>query len=206
MARPDPEHERKRLADLYAGMSHGELDSIAEDAKDLTDQARQVLQTERDRRELAPHVDQSGGDAEDAIAWEDLVVVKQFRDLPEALLAKGSLESAGIEAVLGDDNMVRMDWFFSNLVGGIKLCVRPEDADAAFDLLGQPMLQDLEIDGVGTYQQPSCPQCQSLDVSYETLNKPLAYTSAWIGVPIPIPRKRWKCHSCGSKWQESATE
>jgi len=107
---------------------------------------------------------------------------------------------------LADDNMVRMDWFYSNLVGGVKLCVRPNDADVASDLLGQSMLQDFEVEGVGTYQQPACPQCQSLEVSYEALNKPVAYTSAWIGVPIPVPRRRWKCHSCGSEWQEQGAE
>lgn len=206
MDRSDPEEERKRLVDLYAAMSDGELESIAQDAHELTDIARQALQEERDRRRLDSPIDEGGAGANNEAAWEDLVVLKQFRDLPEALLAKGSLESAGIEAFLGDDNMVRMDWFISNLVGGIKLCVRPEDADAAFELLGQPMLQDFEVEGVGTYQQPACPQCQSLDVSYETLNKPVAYTSAWIGVPIPVPRTRWKCHSCGSEWQEPADE
>jgi hypothetical protein len=206
MDRSDPEQERKRLVDLYAAMSDGELESIAQEAHELTDIARQALQEERDRRRLDSPIDESGAAASNEAAWEDLVVLKQFRDLPEALLAKGSLESAGIEVFLGDDNMVRMDWFISNLVGGIKLCVRPGDADAAFELLGQPTLQDFEIDGVGTYQQPDCPQCQSLDVSYESLNKPIAYTSAWIGVPIPVPRKRWKCHSCGSEWQEPAGE
>ena len=39
------------------------------------------------------------------------VTIRAFRDLPEALLAKGSLESAGIDCFLVDDNMVRLDWF-----------------------------------------------------------------------------------------------
>jgi hypothetical protein len=51
----------------------------------------------------------------------DLLTLRKFRDLPEALLAKGALESAGIESQLVDDNMIRMDWFISNLLGGIKL-------------------------------------------------------------------------------------
>ena len=76
------------------------------------------------------------------VEWEDLVILRQFRDLPEALLAKGSLASAGIESFLADDNMVRMDWFISNLVGGIKLCVRPEDAEAALEMLEQPIPAD----------------------------------------------------------------
>jgi hypothetical protein len=207
MDRSDPEQERKRLVDLYAAMSDGELESIAQEAHELTDIARQALQEERDRRQAEdPADDGISKPLEDEADWEDTVVIKQFRDLPEALLAKGALDSAGLESFLADDNMVRMDWFYSNLVGGVKLCVRPNDADVASDLLGQPMLQDFEVEGVGTYQQPACPQCQSLDVSCEALNKPVAYTSAWIGVPIPVPRRRWKCHSCGSEWQEQGAE
>ena len=207
MDRSDPEQERKRLVDLYAAMSDGELESIAQEAHELTDIARQALQEERNRRQAEdPPDDGISKQPENEADWEDMVVIKQFRDLPEALLAKGALDSAGLESFLADDNMVRMDWFYSNLVGGVKLCVRPNDADVASDLLGQPMLQDFEVEGVGTYQQPACPQCQSLEVSYEALNKPVAYTSAWIGVPIPVPRRRWKCHSCGSEWQEPAGE
>lgn len=207
MDRSHPEQERKRLVDLYAAMSDSELESIAQEAHELTDIARQALQEERDRRQAEdPADDGISKPLEDEADWEDTVVIKQFRDLPEALLAKGALDSAGLESFLADDNMVRMDWFYSNLVGGVKLCVRPNDADVASDLLGQPMLQDFEVEGVGTYQQPACPQCQSLDVSCEALNKPVAYTSAWIGVPIPVPRRRWKCHSCGSEWQEQGAE
>lgn len=206
MNNSDPDQERQRLAGLYASMSDGELDAIAQDSADLTDVARQALAEERSRRHTAPAIVEEAQPADEHITWEDLVVVKQFRDLPEALLAKGSLESAGIECFFGDDNMVRMDWFISNLVGGIKLCVRPEDADAAVELLNQPIPDDFDVDGVGPFQQPACPECQSLDVSYETLHKPVAYTSAWIGVPIPVPRKRWRCNSCHAEWQDEAGE
>jgi len=36
---------------------------------------------------------------------------------------------------LGDDNLIRMDWLWSNLLGGIKLRVRQEDAVGASRLL-----------------------------------------------------------------------
>ena len=65
----------------------------------------------------------------------DLLTIRQFRDLPEALLAKSVLDSAGIECFLGDDNLIRMDWLWSNLLGGIKLRVRQEDAIVASRLL-----------------------------------------------------------------------
>lgn len=202
MDKLDHERERTRLAALYASMSDGELESIAQDSASLTDVGLQALQEERNRRHFAALPEQSKS-GEDAVEWEDLVILKQFRDLPEALLAKGSLASAGIESFLADDNMVRMDWFISNLVGGIKLCVRPEDAETALEMLEQPIPPDFDVDGTGAYQQPACPACQSLDVSFEALNKPVAYTSAWVGIPIPLTRRRWKCQACGHKWRDT---
>jgi hypothetical protein len=32
-----------------------------------------------------------------------------------------------VECFLADENMVRMDWFISNLLGGVKLLVEPQD-------------------------------------------------------------------------------
>ena len=130
------------------------------------------------------------------------MTVRQFRDLPDALLAKGSLESAGIEAYLVDDNMIRMDWFISNLLGGIKLKVRPEDAEAANEILNQPIPEMLDVEGVGTIEQPKCPQCESLDIIDQELDKPIAYLSAYVGVPVPVQKSGWTCHACGHRWEE----
>jgi hypothetical protein len=64
-------------------------------------------------------------------------MVGRYRDSGEAMIAKSMLDSAGIECFLGDENLVRIDWFYSNLIGGIKLMVREEDADTARKLLEQ---------------------------------------------------------------------
>ena len=121
-------------------------------------------------------------------------------------MAKGSLESAGIEAYLVDDNMIRMDWFYSNLLGGIKLKVRTEDVEAANEILSQPIPETIEVEGVGSYQQPKCPECQSLDVSYRELNKLVSYGSAYLGIPVPVHTKAWTCHSCKRQWEEQSGE
>lgn len=134
----------------------------------------------------------------------EFITLQRFRDLPEALLAKGSLESAGIECRLLDDNMVRLDWFWSNLLGGVRLQVPASDADAAIAILNEPIPEDLEVPGVGTYQQPSCPKCHSLDVAYQELYAPVAYISAYIGLPIPMERAGWRCHSCNAEWVEES--
>ena len=133
-----------------------------------------------------------------------LVTVRRFRDLPEALLAQAGLNSAGIECRLIDDNMVRLDWFMSNFVGGIKLQVKPEDIEAANAILNQPIPEDFEVDGIGEYSQPRCPKCQSLDTAFEELNKPIAYGSAFLNLPLPIHHQGWRCHTCGCEWKEAA--
>jgi hypothetical protein len=133
----------------------------------------------------------------------DLATVRQFRDLIEAQLAKGMLKSAGIECFLADDNMVRMNWFISSLIGGLRLQVRPEDAQAAKEILDQPPPEGFDVEGVGQYEQPRCPNCQSLDISFEDADKGVKLGAMWaLGVPLPIRQERWKCHSCGREWQE----
>jgi hypothetical protein len=196
--------ESGRLESLYSSMTDGELERIVANASSLTNDARVVLQAELCRRRLQPlEIADTEGAPESEVEFQRLVPVCRFRDLPEALLAKGSLESAGIECHLADDNMVRMDWFISNLLGGVKLLVKPEDAEAAAEILDQPIPEDFDVEGVGTYHSPECPKCHSLDVSFQELNKPIAYTSAWISIPVPVHRKAWKCHACGSEWEES---
>jgi hypothetical protein len=197
-----PEQERDRVAGVYSGMSDEELEKIAESGFELSEIARQALEAEISRRGL--NVTLAPPPGIDIYELNDAVTVRQFRDLPEALLAKGSLESAGIQSYLVDDNTIRMDWFWSNLLGGIKLKVQPEDVDAANEILNQPIPETLEIEGIGEYEQPRCPQCQSLDVSYRELNKFVSYGSAYVGVPIPVHNKAWTCHACHNEWEDAS--
>ena len=128
--------ERKRLAQLYAALSDGELQQLSAEAESLTAEARAALAEEMSRRKLAVEEKAAGKPvATQQAALRDLLTIRQFRDLPEALLAKSVLDSAGIECFLGDDNLIRMDWLWSNLLGGIKLRVRQEDALVAARLL-----------------------------------------------------------------------
>jgi Putative prokaryotic signal transducing protein len=196
----DPEKERQRLARLYSGMIPEELEKVAANAVSLTDVAREALKAEIRRRGLAITLSESTG--VDIVEERDLVMIRRFQSLTEALLARGSLDSSGIECFLTDDNMVRMDWFISNLLGWVKLLVNREDAESAIAILDEPTPELLDVEGVGEYQQPHCPECQSLDVNFEQLNRKVAYTTAWIGIPIPLHTTAWTCRSCGHRWQD----
>src|SRR6202022_1189461 len=112
MARMDREQEQQRLTDLYSHMTDDELQKIGEDLASLTGVARQALTAEAGHRGITM-LSNTRLVAEHEPELRNLVTIRQFRDLPEALLARGSLDSAGIECFLTDDNMVRMDWFIS---------------------------------------------------------------------------------------------
>lgn len=200
MATPTPDEERIRIAGVYSAMSDEELGEIAGSGDELSVAALEALQAEGARRSLKLTIAPPPG--EDVFEFNETVTLRQFRDLPEALLAKGGLESAGIQAYLVDDNMIRMDWFISNLLGGIKLKVHPEDAEAATEILNQPIPETLDVDGVESFEQPKCPHCQSLDVNDAELNKPVAYLTAYAGVALPVQKRGWTCHACGNEWQE----
>ncbi len=149
MAEIDPEQEQHRLREYYSRLTDGELAQLSADASDLTETARQSLTQEQLRRGRTSADTQSYelGESAEKPEFRPLQTIQQFRDLPEALLAKGCLESAGIEAFLADDNMVRLDWFISNLIGGIKLKVKPEDSAAAIAILEQP--ENFEAEDIG---------------------------------------------------------
>jgi Putative prokaryotic signal transducing protein len=201
MTNKNTDHERQRLAALYSGLTDDELEKIDDDPATLTDAAQEALRSEMSRRGLADPVQQ---EPTEEMEFQKLVILRQFRDLPEALLAKGALESAGIESFLADDNMVRMDWFISNLIGGIKIKVKPEDLEAAQEILDQPIPEGFDVEGVGDYQQPTCPKCGSLDVTFQQLNQPVAYGSAWMKLPLPVHYKAWRCRACKHEWKAAA--
>jgi hypothetical protein len=231
MAMIDPEQERRRLEEFYAGQMDGELEKVAREAHDLTDLAREVLRAELTKRGLtpkfveqrlvivkpvaakkepapqpgdppppaSPEEESSSGDGE--AEFRNRVVIRQFRDLPEALLAKGSLDSAGIESALVDDNVVRLDWFWSNAVGGVKLMVDREEAAEAEEVLAQPIPEDFDVAEVGRFEQPRCPQCGSLDVNFREID-PAAYLTTVVSFPLPIHRRAWRCHACDAQWED----
>jgi hypothetical protein len=195
------QRERRRLAANYASMTDEELQKLARSADSLTELACDALEDEMDRRQLE-YSDDPAPEPRQEMEVRELVTIRQFRDLPEALLAKGSLESAGIECFLADENLVRLDWFISNFIGGIKLKVRAPDAANAQKLLDEPILEGLYVQGIGLYEQPRCPKCQSLDVNFQELDRPIAYLSAFLRLPIPVQRPAWRCHACDAEWED----
>ncbi len=66
---------------------------------------------------------------------EKLVTVETFSSSWEAQLARACLEAEGVHSVIADEHFHRLYSALTNTLGGVRLQVRPEDADRAADLL-----------------------------------------------------------------------
>jgi hypothetical protein len=137
-------------------------------------------------------------DGFDRLEQQKLVTIETFRDLGEALLAKGRLEAAEIESCLADENLVRMDWFLANAVGGIKLKVPEEQAAEAFRVLFTNKYKG----AVDT--RPLCPKCGSPEVNIVHPDKGFRLALLWMfALPTPrIEEVHWRCSSCDAAWVE----
>jgi hypothetical protein len=188
------EVEMKRMDDTA-------LQRLGAEYSSLTERTQALVRAEYARRSLeAPLIEE-----EPELDGGGVTVVGRYRDLGEASLARSVLESAGIACYLRDENTVRNDWFWSNLMGGMRLQVADRDVAAAEGLLSQPIPETIAMDGQPDYQQPHCPRCQSLDISYETLDTKVKATSLLVlGIPLPSPVQKdfWHCHTCGCDWKD----
>lgn len=129
------------------------------------------------------------------------VVLRRYRDLPRAFTDRMILETAKIDCYLYDENIVRLDWLWSNLVGGVKLVVRNGDAEDVEKLLNEGILEKFAVNGIGEYEQERCPKCNSMDVCCDELMKRISGLGLLLGIPIAMVQDGWNCHACGHTWE-----
>lgn len=142
MNKIDPEEERQRLAAFYAGQTDGELENVAAEVHNLTEEARETLRAELAKRALySGQLDESTAAPEpDTAEFRDLVTIRTFSTLAEAELARGLLQAVGIDSFLFDENMGRIH--VMNIVGGVRLRVDAQNAGEANRILEESALQE----------------------------------------------------------------
>ena len=196
MNKPDPQEERTRLEQLYAGMADEELDQLLDSADELTDLARDALKAEVEKRGGHVEYELEPGQGEDE--HPALITIAEFRDMQEAMLACGLLKSAGIEFFLADENTVRMNWFWSNMIGNMRLMVREQDVEAAQEILKQP--PDM-AEAEPPFEKQKCPNCGSLDIEFRGMDQGLGMSKGWDGSRSSAARDLWTCNECGAQWR-----
>ncbi len=134
------------------------------------------------------------------------IAVASFSQPVEAHLARTKLESEGIPCVVGDEHLVRVDWFLSNAVGGVKLMVPRSEVERARDALRpRPRLVVVSDRGEPVDGEMICPRCRSDDVYYSRYNLRMAgIFILLLGFLIPWRDRRWACTQCGYQWKEAA--
>ena len=196
------EPAKKDLAARYGTMSETELMQVAQEYDSLTEVARSALRAEFANRKLdPPMLDEQPEHLEPAS--RALTTVRRYRDLSEALVARSLLESAGISAWIRDENLARMEWQYSNLLGGIRLQVEAGDAEAALEVLNQPIPEAVPFEEQQEFLQPRCPRCGSIDISFLGPDRRAALASVTLlSLPLPSGGESWLCDACGARWQE----
>jgi hypothetical protein len=189
------------IARGYRNMLEGELLELARSYDSLSDDAQGALRSEFARRHLEPpYIEEE----EYAFERRDLVTLRRYRDLSEAIVARTLLESAGIYVFLRDENLVRLDWQVSNLIGGIRLQVEAKDEAGAAELLHQSIPGVIPFDDEEDFLQPQCPKCGSTDITFEGPSRGAALASVSVlALPLPFGRETWLCNSCEVRWEDT---
>ena len=191
--------EAEAFASRYAAMSEQDLYGQAHGYDSLIEPAQAALRAEFAKRGMeAPLVDD-----DDESRSRKLVTLRRYRDLTEAIVARGMLESAGIAVYLRDENMIRLDWQLSNFIGGIRLQVDAADADAAMALLEQPVPESIAFDSEDAFTAPRCPRCGSPEVRSQAAHLGRAIATTFVfGVPTPVGRSISVCNACEARWED----
>jgi Putative prokaryotic signal transducing protein len=182
-------------------MSEAELLTVAADYDSLNDAAQTALRAEFATRKLEPPTipDESA-----QVESRNLVTIRRYRDLSEAIVARTVVEAAGIFCFLRDENTVRLDWQISNFIGGIRLQVSAADVEAANQVLDQPIPDVIDFGELRDYHQPHCPHCGSSDITFEGSSRKAALASLYLAaVPLPLGEESWLCNNCDTRWTDA---
>ncbi len=194
---PSPED----LAAQYAQMSETELMELARSYDGLLEVAQAALRAEVARRGLEPPL------VEEPEEWvfRRLMTVRRYRDMAEAYTGRSLLESAGIPAWIADEHLVRMDWFYSNLVGGMRLQVDERDEAAAREILEEEAPETIPYGEEEVYVQPTCPKCGSAEITLGSgTERGRSLLALYVlSIPVPPQQAAWHCEACGARWVES---
>lgn len=133
---------------------------------------------------------------------DKLVVIAEFRDLPQAGLAQSTLEANGVQCFLENQYMVGVNWLYSTALGGIKLKVHARDAERANEILSsfEPGYTE-GLDEEKIAPEATCPLCGSTKITTKNYTRKFAAISLLLSLPLFFFLKRNSCNECGHKWK-----
>lgn len=130
---------------------------------------------------------------------DPFIVVATYLDATQAHVAKGLLESEGIDAVLRDEHLVTANWMLSNALGGVRLMVPQSREAEAQRLLQQVNRGEFALDE----EDPAdiCPKCGARGAHPDSPSRRLAFAALmFLNIPLPFAGTGRRCRACGHWW------
>lgn len=146
----------------------------------------------------------------------NLVTLRTYTSQSELAIVRSLLDSEGIETFVLNENLIQVQPFLSNAVGGIRLQVLEEDYDRANEVLTEVSLVHPPVeDAVATREEHAgqvhknpkdvvCPFCHSDEVLREKFSLPVfAISVLLLGIPIPFMSRKYHCFDCGRDFKRN---
>jgi hypothetical protein len=206
----DPASEQRQLQERYAGMTDEELESVADEAFDLTEIAQETLRAEIRSRRLsiqlrdapAPAEEPEFGSSKFDPSELDLDVVHRAWDIEDARRVKETLDIWSVPSYIGADNVDNLANFHGSFEHGVEIKVDKADQQRAFAALRMTPRSETEpnpeADAMNTLA--CCPRCRSAEIVFESLD------------PTPDGKSgfdskfNWSCDACGYRWKDDGIE
>ena len=141
--------------------------------------------------------------------WRTIIT---FTQPHEAHIAKGLLESGGIETIIRDEFTAQVQNFYSNAIGGVKVDVKESDFEEGISILkeggyiiegvlsGLQHLETVELEC--TTNKSRCPYCNSDNISLKKEPNLLTVIVYFVlGAFFPIFKRSYVCFDCNKHWK-----
>jgi hypothetical protein len=143
---------------------------------------------------------------------DGFITIATYLEPLEANLMRSKLLSEDMECILLDENLISVQPFYSNAIGGIKLQVHEDDAvraKAIIDESNKPPLHIVHKSEENIHHKAHktiklhCPECHSTEVYYERLsNSELVLCILLLGIPLLFIKGKYHCYNCGNRWKK----
>lgn len=141
---------------------------------------------------------------------DNLKTIITFTLPQDAYLAKGFLDSEGVESVIKDELTAQVYNFYSNAIGGVKLQVKESDYENGLLILqkGGYINSDDKKDEINieivhidkTTTKKICPFCQSDNIGKKKEPNILTIILLIFSIFFPIFKRSYICYDCNKAW------
>jgi hypothetical protein len=201
--------EQRQLQERYSAMTDEQLESVADEAYDLTETAQETLRAEiRSRRSPiqlrgAPTAEEPafGSSALDTSEL-DLDVIHRAWDIEDARRVKETLDTWSVPSYIGPDNVDNLADFHGSFEHGVEIKADKADQQRAFAALRTMPQSETEAnpeaDAINVLA--CCPRCRSTEIVFESLDPSPDGKSGFDS------KFNWSCDGCGYRWKDDGIE